>query len=170
MSRLVKKAAGQQCCFCKIDNKELVCEIINPNYSDFQIEVKMLEGSHIGIPAIVENDNVLYKDNPLTTTMELNKNGLFKITSKKSVDRISVNLYNYFDGDIPLSYVEAVVHIDVDDDDTYGEPEVTIGFTSELLTIDSNKDKLRKEQQKLVKKITTWTNGNYDITTEEVDV
>lgn len=170
MKRLIRKSANQQVCLCKIDNKDIVCEVLNENYSDFKIEVKMLEGSNIGVPVIVENDNVLYKDQPLTTNMELNKSGLFKITSKKDVDSISVNLYNYYDGEIPLSYVEAVININLDEDDIYGEPQVVIGATSELLTCDINKDRLRKEQQKLVKKVTDWTNGNYDITTDEINV
>lgn len=170
MKRLIRKSANQQVCLCKIDNKDTICEVLDENYSDFQIEVKMLEGSNIGVPVIVENNDVLYKDQPLTTNMELNKNGLFKITSKKDVDSISVNLYNYYDGEIPLSYAEAVISINLDEDDIYGEPQVVIGATSELLTCDINKDRLRKEQQKLVKKVTDWTNGNYDITTEEVNV
>lgn len=53
---------------CKIDNKQVKCEIIDNNYNDNAKEVKILEGIHTGKFTIVENYDVVSIEIPKTIT------------------------------------------------------------------------------------------------------
>ena len=64
--RLIKKSNSKlKKAVCKIDNNQVICEVVNENYSDNAIEVIIVEGNHIGLPAIVEKDDIMFMDEPL---------------------------------------------------------------------------------------------------------
>ena len=147
---------------CKIDNNQVICEVVNENYSNNAIEVTIVEGNHIGLPAIVEKDNIMFMDEPLKINYEVTKNEVFKLMMKEEIDDVVVELRHYYD-EYNKSFLVAVIN--------YNEGEtLDVAYSTELLTCDDNTIVLKKEQDKMAKKISNWLNNNYTVRIEEVNV
>ena len=161
--RLIKKSNSKlKKAVCKIDNNQVICEVVNENYSDNAIEVIIVEGNHIGLPAIVEKDDIMFMDEPLKINYEVTKNEVFKLMMKEEIDDVVVELRHYYD-EYNKSVLVAVIN--------YNEGEaLDVAYSTELLTCDDNTIVLKKEQDKMAKKISNWLNNNYTVRIEEVNV
>lgn len=164
IKRLIKKSnKNLKKAICKIDGKNILCEIINNYYNDHAIEVSILEGSNIGIPAIVEKSDIICEDEELQINYETTKNEVFKLMMKEEITKVIVELRNYYDK-CNKSYL--VAYMEIED----MEEQIDIAYSTSLLMCQDNTDKLIKEQNKMAKKIAGWLNNNYTVETIIIDI